>query len=89
MKHENDLSNMLGWLLPSCENLQFHKQKILHIRSSYIDFLFVKSENNNFKKKEIKHVLRAINSQPGENLGRDCENSGADENPRLYGSGFH
>ena len=50
MKHVNDVSNAV-WLSPSCENLQ-------HAGSSYIVFLFVKTENDNFIK-EIKHVVRA------------------------------
>ena len=50
MKHENGMSNVV-WLSPSCDNLQY-------IHASYIVFLFVNNENNNFIK-EIKHVVCA------------------------------
>ena len=39
--------------------LQFHKKKKLYIRATYIVFLFVKSENNNFIK-EIEDALCAL-----------------------------
>ena len=50
MKHENDVSNMVCCL---------QVLKIYTVRASYIVFLFVKTDNNNFLK-EIKHVLRAF-----------------------------
>ena len=50
------------------------------LRASYIIFLFVKLENNDFIK-EIKHALRAFIGWW--KLGKVCENSRVCENPRL------
>ena len=49
------------------------------VRASYIVFLFVKTENNNFIK-EIKHVLPP---KSVENLSKVCENSRAGKSLRL------
>ena len=48
MKHENDVSNVV-WLSPLWE---------FTVSTSYIVFLFVITENNNFIK-EIKHVVHS------------------------------
>ena len=46
MKHENDVSNMFGYLqLYSCENFKFHERNKT-IRTHFM-FLFVKTKNNN------------------------------------------
>ena len=58
MKHEHDVSNMVG-CLQVVRIYSFMKEIKVYIRASYISFLFVKTENNNFIK-EIKHVLRAF-----------------------------
>ena len=58
MKHENDVSYMVDYL-QIVRSYSFIREMKLNIRVSYIVFLFVKSENNNFIK-EIKHVLRAF-----------------------------
>ena len=55
MKHENDVSYMIG-CLQVVITYSFMKEIKLYIRASYIIFLFVKLENNNFIK-EIKHFL--------------------------------
>ena len=52
-----------GWLcLQVVRIYSFVKEIKLYIRASYIFFLFVKTENNNFIKK-IKHVLRPFTSR--------------------------
>ena len=56
------------------------KESYVYIHASYIVFLIVKTENNNFIKKQNK---LPVPSRPGENLGKVCENSWAGENPRL------
>ena len=47
MKHENDVSNMIG-CLQVVRIYSFMKEIKVNIRASYIVFLFVKTENNNF-----------------------------------------
>ena len=42
------------WLSPSCENLQFYEKMKLFIRTSYVVFLFIKMENNNFIKERLR-----------------------------------
>ena len=65
-----------------CENLQFHERnKITHMCDLYIIFLLVKFENNNLIKKN--KTLFSVILQPGENLGKVCENSKVGENARL------
>ena len=54
------------------------KEIKLCTRASYIVFLFVKTENNNFIK-EIKYVFHAFIS--GKNLGKVYENTVAGKNP--------
>ena len=55
MKHENDVGDTIG-CLEVVRIYSFRKEIKL---ASYIAFLFVKSETNNFIK-EIKHILRAF-----------------------------
>ena len=55
MKHKNDVSNMVGYLIQVMRIYSFMKEIKVYIRTSYIIFLFVKTENNFIK--EIKHVL--------------------------------
>ena len=57
MKHENDVSNVIG-CLQIVRIYSFMKEIKVYIRASYIVFLFVKIKNNFIK--EIKHVLRAF-----------------------------
>ena len=59
VKHENDMGNMVDCLQVKRIIYSFMKETKVYIRASYIVFLFVKTENNNFKK-EIKHVFRAL-----------------------------
>ena len=54
MKHENDVSNMVG-CIQVVRIYSFMKEIKVFIRASYIIFFYV----NNFIK-EIKHVLRAF-----------------------------
>ena len=60
MKHENDVSNMVGSVSKLCE-VTFLWKKFLkvYMLALYIVFLFVKMENDN-SIKEMKHVIRAF-----------------------------
>ena len=58
MKYEWDVSDMID-CLQVVRIYSFMKEIKLYKRASYIDFLVVKSETNNFMK-EIKHVLCAF-----------------------------
>ena len=69
MKHENDVSNMVG-CLQVVKICSFIKETKVYIRASYIVFIFVKTENNFIK--EIKHVT--LPSSPGENPRRSLPN---------------
>ena len=53
IKHENNMTNMVVKIY------SFMKKIKVYIRASYIVFLFVRTENNNFIKK-IKRFLRAF-----------------------------
>ena len=55
MKHENDVSDLIG-CLQVVRIYSFTKEIKFYTRASYIVFLFVKSENNFIK--QIKYVLR-------------------------------
>ena len=58
IKHENDVSDMVGCLQVE-KNYCSMKELKIYIRPSCIVFLFAKTENNNFRK-EMKHVLRVF-----------------------------
>ena len=60
MKHENDVSDMIG-CLKVVRIYNFIKETKLYIHASYI-FFVVKSENNNLIK-IIKHVLHLSTAQ--------------------------
>ena len=58
MRHENGVSNVVG-CFHVVRIYSFVDEIKVYLHASYIVFLFVKTENNIFKK-EIKHVLRAF-----------------------------
>ena len=58
MKHENDMRNMVGFL-QVVRIYSFMKEIKMCTRVSYIVFLFVKMESNDFIK-EGKHVLHTF-----------------------------
>ena len=60
MKHQNDVSNMVSCLQVVRLIYSFMKVFKLHIRATYIVFLFVKTENNTF-------IKICKNSRAGEN----------------------
>ena len=65
---------------------EFHERnKTIHISASYIVFLFVKLENNNFIK-EIKNVLSAFIVLSCENLGNLLSNSS--KHSPCFSSGY-
>ena len=78
MKHENDVSNMVG-CLQVVRIYSFKKEIKVNLRASYIVFLFVKNENNFIKQPN----MLSKPSQPGQKLDKICANSRAGENPRL------
>ena len=58
MKHENDLSNVVG-SLQVLRIYSFMKEIKVYTRALYNVFLFAETENNNLIK-EITYVLRAV-----------------------------
>ena len=60
MKHENDVSDMLGYLqVVKIYSFKKERKKIMYIHAVYIVFFLVKSEHINHIK-GIKHVLCAL-----------------------------
>ena len=59
MKQESEITDMIGCFTQIVRIYSFIKEIKIYVRTSYIVFLFVKSENNNFIK-EINHVLHGF-----------------------------
>ena len=55
VKHENDVNDTIG-CLQVVRIYSFMKEIKLCIGASYIVFLFVKSENNNFIRDDTEHI---------------------------------
>ena len=55
MKHKNEVSGIIG-CFQVVTIYSLWKKCYIHVHASYIVFLFVKLENNNFIK-EIKHII--------------------------------